>query len=169
MLAAAQKWPRLMPAGRCQRLQSLAFAPAGTACLAIDLRGLREVNAAVGILVPMNVAEELQEVAVTAVRAFDGCLPLVAVQEARLDPAFTLDRRRACPHRQVIGKGRLALVAQANRIALARDDIFVRLVVHGDTDGAARQIVGRACAHHGEEAARERLVGQRLVGRPALF
>ena len=118
---------------------------------------------------PLHVAEELEELAVAAGRARHRGAPLIGAEPALLDPALAGDRGRAHPDRQGARlEGREALVAQADRVALAGGDVLVDLVVHHDAHRAARQVVGRARAHQSQEAAREGLVAQRLFGRARL-
>src|SRR3546814_4865349 len=112
----------------------------------------------------MDVLEEIEELAVPAVRAFDRGLPLIALEPARLDEALALDRRRAYPDRQPVREGRHALVAERDGIAQAGDRILVHLIVIDTSHRAPGEIIGDAGALMGQEAAREGLVEQRLVG-----
>jgi hypothetical protein len=126
------------------------------------------VALAVLTLLPFDVLEEVRELPVPAMRAFDRGSALVRFEVARLDPALVLDGRRAHPNRQPVRELGRALVADVDRIALAGDRIFVDLVIHDDADRAPRQVVRAAGADQGEEAAGERLVEKGLLGLPGL-
>jgi hypothetical protein len=50
-----------------------------------------------------------------------------------------------------LAKGQ-ALIADIDRVTLARDRVLVDLIVHDDTQRAARKVVGAAGADQGEAA-----------------
>src|SRR3546814_7879561 len=126
-VATAMKGPGLVPADRLQRPQTVAFRPAGAASLTIDARGFGQMATAL-VLVPVDVLEELKELAMAAMRAFDRGAALVRLRITCLDAAFVFDRRRTGPDRLAVGEGAEAFVADRKRIAFLQRRILVHLV-----------------------------------------
>ena len=163
--AAAFERTRLMPADRAERAQALTFGPAFLAAFAVNLRRFRAVRLAVFSLFPMNVTEEVEKLAMTAMRAGDRRATLVGLVEANLDLALARDRWRADRNVERVGFERgEALGTNEERVALLQWRVLVDLVEEDDPDRPACEVVGATRTDDTKEAAREGFVIERVAG-----